>query len=81
MDAADNLNVTGLALPSIAYVVGSLVFGVLGWAAFRRGRKIDDSVMVWSGVVLMAFPYAVTQTWLLWLIGSGLTGWLLTRWR
>lgn len=71
----------GLELPSLAYIAGALIFGIFGWAAFRRGRKIEDKAMTWGGVVLMVFPYAVPQTWALWVIGIALTGWLFTRWR
>ena len=71
----------GLELPSLAYIAGALIFGVFGWAAFRRGRKIEDTAMIWGGVALMIYPYAISQTWLLWLIGTTLTGWLFSRWR
>jgi hypothetical protein len=81
MDAADNLNALGLELPSMVYIAGALIFGVFGWAAFRRGRKTQDRSMIWGGVALMVYPYAVSQTWLLWAIGAGLTGWLFSRWR
>jgi hypothetical protein len=81
MDTVSNLNAMGLELPSMAYIAGALIFGVFGWAAFRRGRKTQDQSMTWGGVVLMLYPYAISQTWLLWAIGLGLTGWLFSRWR
>ena len=81
MNAADSLNTLGLELPSLAYIAGALIFGVFGWAAFRRGRKIEDSTMIWGGVVLMIYPYAISQTWQLWVIGIAVTGWLFSRWR
>jgi hypothetical protein len=81
MDAANSLSAMGLELPSISYIAGALIFGVFGWAAFRRGRKTDDPSLIWGGVALMVYPYAISQTWLLWLIGLGLTGWLFSRWR
>jgi hypothetical protein len=71
----------GLELPSLAYLAGALIFGVFGWAAFRRGRNTQDFVMTLAGVALMVYPYAISQTWLLWAIGLGLTGWLFSRWR
>ena len=81
MDPVGDLNALGLELPSMAYIAGALMFGVFGWAAFRRGRKTEDQAMTWGGVVLMVYPYAVSQTWLLWAIGVCLTGWLFSRWR
>lgn len=81
MDTATGMNSLGLELPSLAYIAGALIFGIFGWAAFRRGRKIEDKAMLWSGIALMVFPYAVSQTWLLWVIGTALTGWIFSRWR
>jgi len=81
MEVADSLNAMGLELPSLAYISGALIFGVFGVAAFRRGRKTQDQSMIWGGVALMVYPYAISQTWLLWAIGVGLTGWLFSRWR
>lgn len=81
MNATESLNALGLELPSLAYISGALIFGVFGWAAFRRGRKIEDSSMIWGGVVLMIYPYAISQTWQLWAIGIAITGWLFSRWR
>jgi hypothetical protein len=81
MDSESSLGAMGLELPSLAYIVGALIFGVFGWAAFRWGRKAQDQAMTWGGVVLMVYSYAVAQTWMLWLFGLALTGWLLSRWR
>ena len=81
MNAANNLNAMGLELTSLAYIAGALIFGLFGWAALRRGRKVQDSSMTWGGVTLMVYPYVTPQTWLLWAIGVGLTGWLFSRWR
>jgi hypothetical protein len=45
MDTVSDLNTMGLELPSMAYIAGALIFGVFGWAAFRRGRKTQDQSM------------------------------------
>lgn len=76
----DNLTNLGFELPSLAYIAGALIFGVFGWAAFHRGRKRQSPELKWGGLVLMLYPYAVSQTWMLWVIGVVLTGWLFTRW-
>jgi hypothetical protein len=81
VDALGDLQAMGLELPSLAYIAGALIFGVFGWAAFRRGRKTEDQAMTWGGVALMVYPYAISQTWLLWVIGVGMTTWLFSRWR
>ena len=68
------LQTLGLVLPSPAYIAGAILFGIIGYAAFRRGRKSTRPALTWTGVALMLYPYAVPQTWLLWTIGLGLCG-------
>lgn len=79
-DGLTNLAAIGLALPSPAYLVGSVLFGIVGYLAFRRGRQQTRLDMTWTGVGLMIYPYAVAQTWLLWLIGIVVCGWLYLKW-
>lgn len=80
MDEIKNLESLGLVLPSPFYIVGAILFGIIGYIAFRRGRKTSASALTWTGVVLMLYPYAVAQTWLLWLVGAGLCGFLYVEW-
>jgi hypothetical protein len=56
------------------------VFSLVGWVAYRRGRKNDKLSLVWLGLATMLYPYVVPQTWLLWLIGSAATGWIWFEW-
>ena len=72
MDFIPNLASLGLALPSATYLVGAVLFGLLGYAAFRFGRRQGRSVYLWGGLALMLYSYAVSDTWLLWLLGVGL---------
>ena len=69
MDSIPNLASLGLAMPSAAYLAGAVLFGLLGYAAFRFGRKQGRSVYLWGGLVLMLYPYVVSGTWQLWLMG------------
>ena len=62
----------GFSLPSPAYIVGLIVFGILGMAAFYYGRRQDRRNTKWLGVALMLYPYAVASTWLLWAVGAAL---------
>ena len=80
MDELKNLQSLGLVLPSPAYLLGALVFGLIGYVAFRRGRKTSTAALTWIGVALMIYPYAVSQTWLLWTVGVALCAWLYARW-
>jgi len=59
----------GLALPSPAYLFGAIVFGLIGFAAYRAGRKRERRLTLWLGVALMLYPYAISRTWLLYAIG------------
>lgn len=80
MNEIANLESFGLVLPSPLYIVGAILFGIIGYVAFKRGRKTPAPALTWTGVVLMLYPYAVSQTWLLWLVGAGLCGFLYTQW-
>ena len=80
MDELKTLEAMGLVLPSPAYIVGAILFGIIGYVVFRRGRKTERPVLTWTGVALMLYPYAVSETWLLWLVGAGLCGWAYLKW-
>lgn len=80
MNEQITLDPLGLELPSPAYLMGSILFGIIGYAAFRRGRKAERSELTWAGVALIAYPYAVSQIWLLWVVGSVLCCWLYFKW-
>ena len=58
------------SLPSPAYLLGAIVFGLIGFGAFRYGRKAGRPVPLWLGVALMLYPYAVSQTVLLYAVGT-----------
>lgn len=70
MDELKALGAMGRALPSPAYLFG--VFSIIGFAANRYGRKQSNKSAKWIGVALMLYPYAISETWLLYAVGSGL---------
>jgi hypothetical protein len=70
MDNLSALQALGLELPSPAYILGALVFGLIGMAAFRLGRRRERPRTLWMGVALMVYPYAVSRTWLLYAVGA-----------
>ncbi|OYY92945.1 MAG: hypothetical protein B7Y41_13545 [Hydrogenophilales bacterium 28-61-23] len=72
MDALNSLSSLGLVLPSPAYLFGLILFGITGYAAYRYGNKTALAKPKWIGIALMLFPYAVSETWLLYAIGAGL---------
>lgn len=63
----------GFLLPSPAYLFGAIVFGLIGFAAYRFGRKRERRVTLWLGVALMVYPYVVRPTWLLYTLGIALS--------
>lgn len=81
MNELKQLEAMGLVLPSPAYILGAILFGIIGYVVFRRGRKMSDAMLTWTGVALMLYPYAISQTWLLWLLGVALCGWVYAKWK
>ncbi len=72
MDELNALQSLGFTLPTPAYLVGAVLFGIIGFAAYRYGKKASLPTAKWLGVALMLYPYAISETWLLYLVGVGL---------
>lgn len=72
MDEIKALESLGFTLPSPAYIFGAILFGIIGIAAYRYGRKASLSIPKWIGIALMLYPYAIYETWQLYVVGSGL---------
>ena len=49
------------------------MFGIVGIAAFRYGKKSALLMHMILGIALMVFPYFVPETWLIYAIGCALT--------
>ena len=62
----------GFTLPSPGYLFGSIVFGLVGMVAWRLGKTKDRPTTRWLGVALMFYTFAVSTTWLMYLIGFAL---------
>ena len=73
MKELETLEAMGLVLPTPWYIAGAILFGLVGWAVFRKGRRDEQRRLVWMGLALMLYPYAVSETWVLWAVGAGLT--------
>jgi hypothetical protein len=72
-DTLEALDELGIGLPSPAYLTGVIVFSVVGVAAFYYGKRHGRNRMRWLGLALMLYPYVVWQTWLLYVVGLGLS--------
>ncbi|HEX8978194.1 MAG TPA: hypothetical protein VF811_00680 [Parasulfuritortus sp.] len=73
MDQLNTLQSLGLTLPTPAYLFGLILFGVIGIAAYGYGRKQKKRNAKWLGVSLMLYPYAVSDTLWLYVVGVALT--------
>jgi hypothetical protein len=71
-DALHAARSMGLPLPTPSYIFGAILFGLLGFAAWRYGKVIEHPRTRWLGVALMLFPTLVGRTWLLYLVGIAL---------
>ena len=72
MDELKALESLGFTLPTPAYIFGAILFGVIGIAAYRYGSKTSVASAKWLGVALMLYPYAISETWLLYAVGTAL---------
>ena len=58
---------------SLYTILLAVVFGLVGLAAFRYGRKNSEPRPLILGIALMAYGYFVTNAWVSLVIGSALT--------
>jgi hypothetical protein len=74
MDDLNKLQSMGLGfeLPTPAYLIGALLFGILGYLAWRRGKQAGKPRTRWLGLALMLYPYLVSSTWVLYGAGAAL---------
>jgi hypothetical protein len=61
-------------------IFGGIIFGIIGWFAFSYGRKNQAYKPLSIGLVLMVYPYFVSNTWLLYAIGIAISS-LLYFWK
>lgn len=69
MDIFSALTLLGIKPPSVAYIVGAVIFGLIGLAAYRYGKRVKRPHTKWIGVALMLYPYAVTSTGRMYAVG------------
>jgi len=72
VELIDTLQDLGIELPSAAYVMGVVLFGIVGMVAFWKGRKLKRPRVKWLGVALMFYPYLVWNTTMLYAVGAAL---------
>jgi len=62
MDSLQTLQSLGISLPSPAYLFGAVLFGLIGVAVYRHGRRAGRPRSKWLGVALMLYSYVIPQT-------------------
>lgn len=55
------------------YWIANILFGIIGWYAFLHGKREKSIRPMVIGIVLMVYPYFVTNTYLTFIIGIALT--------
>ena len=71
-DTLTTLESMGITLPSRAYLIGAIIFSIIGYAGYRHGKKTSLRTTKWIGIALMLYPYIISETWLLYTVGAGL---------
>ena len=71
-DELDLLRTLGFTLPSPAYIVGVILFGLVGLYAYYVGKHHHRPRTRWLGLALMLYPYVVWNTWVLYAVGVAL---------
>ena len=66
----------GLPHFSIANIIGNVLFSGIGYVAYSYGKRMDNMRIMVQGGVLMGYSYMVPSTLWMYLIGTGLTGWV-----
>jgi len=72
MDNLKTLESLGFTMPSLAYLIGITLFSIIGYAAYRYGKKTSAKTTKWIGVAIMLYPYAISETWQLYAVGTAL---------
>jgi hypothetical protein len=58
---------------SLATIVVAVLFSLVGFAAFRYGKKNNEPRQLFLGIALMAYGYFVSNAWVSLAIGAALT--------
>ena len=59
-------------MPTPVVLFASVFFGAIGLGAFVYGKRSFRWKPMFLGVALMLYPYFISQTWLLYVIGCAL---------
>ncbi len=67
-------------MPSPEAIFAIIVFSIIGFAAYRVGKRDYAWKPMILGITLMIYPYFISNVWWLWIIGALLTAaWFVSR--
>ena len=58
---------------NFANIIAYTIFGAIGFVAFVYGKRMTKWRTMTIGIVLMAYPYFISVTWVMYVIGIILT--------
>ena len=58
---------------SMANIVAWILFGGVGFVAFMYGKKMGNFKILGIGIAIMIYPYFISNTLLLYVVGIALT--------
>ena len=61
-------------MPSPAALFALILFGIVGTVALMYGKRMQQWKTMVIGGALVLFPYFVSQTWLIYVVGTVLCG-------
>lgn len=56
------------------YLFGAILFSVVGFVAFRFGKKTGRFKTMILGLILMVYSYFTPTTWSMYLVGAAICG-------
>ncbi|HSD38010.1 MAG TPA: hypothetical protein VLC92_10925 [Rhodocyclaceae bacterium] len=59
-------------MPTPGALFASILFGLIGAVAFGFGKRNASWQPMLIGLALIVFPYGVSQTWLVYVLGGAL---------
>ena len=54
------------------YWIANILFGIIGWYAFLHGKREKSWRPMVIGIVLMVYPYFITNAWMAFAVGIAL---------
>ncbi|MDG0815277.1 hypothetical protein [Bdellovibrio svalbardensis] len=65
---------------SVWAIVAGLLFSSIGLWLFRHGKRNENRRNIYSGVVLMIYPYFIASALMNWVIGLVICGYVFYWW-